>query len=350
MFQAAAVSRLTDHRTFSKSLLKQRSRVGGRQTAGLNHACTSRGHRRRRAQDTPSSKHLPQHRNHQLPLNQCDQSQHTSSHGLLTGLQNSGKYPGETPAQQQPSVSENLGAVRSSRRKRGLPPETSPTPKNPFSSHSNRTLRCSAVDVETDSAEAREKEAESPECVLVECLSHVDQTIGGQVTELGRSHMGEMRLVKGRFVSGEKEDKLSLVSITTLESYEEKDEFRRDLSPVLCRHLRGPRRNPTAPSSARLSRTTGSRTRAARVSVLPKAAANSVKPSSAPAEHGRTKPAGGGSLRCSQCPAGDGSGVGVESAVDRSVSSKGSTGYFSRIQSSTSATKTRTSPRVLAKR
>lgn len=418
MFQVAIVSRLSEHgASFARSVppLKPRTGVGSRRTPGPctrpSNTCKPRGHPQSKPQET-NFEHLSQHSNHQLPrnqrlpLNHQTISKHYSNPKSLRGLQNSGRNPNKIPTQIQLTngsaireLSEKPGVVRLSRRKRGLPPETSSTPPNRFPSNNTslkkrRTLLCNDGDVQVESYETLEEDKD----VTAACLSNVGETTGSHVEEVGQDscgHTGEVRLVKGSYGTEDLVEKvnvgqLSLTSITTLDRYQEEDNYRCDLGPVdavdMCGLMRETRlqENQTAFSTAHdtNTRTAVSKTvtRAARVTTVTTAATNSVKstytPSDPPASYSAkhtplthtkttnkgtskditkfTSPASSFSINNSKFAAEDSStGCTEDSMKDSSYNSstsKGSTKRLSQIKSTTSAIKTRTSPRMLLKR
>ncbi|KAF7648702.1 hypothetical protein LDENG_00152950 [Lucifuga dentata] len=157
-------------------LLKPSTRVGTRQSSKPcprpSNSCQPRKCAQSKSQGT-SSKRISRQSNHQLPCNQLlprnyqAVSNEQSKPRTFSRLQNSGRNSTRTPIQTPQSnssiirqLNEQLnrppGVLRLSRRRRGLPPDTSPAPLNlhvPLDSKrskNSRTLQCHDRDVLLD--------------------------------------------------------------------------------------------------------------------------------------------------------------------------------------------------------
>ncbi|XP_018521196.1 protein Jumonji isoform X2 [Lates calcarifer] len=427
--QVAMVTGLTQQRTScirSVPPVKPSAGVGSRRSprpcTRPSNTCKPRGHSQSRPQET-NNKHLSRHSNHQLPrkqplpLHQRTVSNYYSNPKTFSSLQNSGRNSSRTSAQIPLTngsvirqLNESPGVLRLSRRRRGLPPDTSPAPPNQVPLDSNSSKRCRALqynsgDVSLENhchiGEMPQEKGNGDKDVREEYVSHLGKTTGSHNEELrqeGCGHVGEMRLEGGSCISEDLQVKvnvgeLNLAGVTALESSQERVNLTNvitnyDLSPVsevICRHAREKRLQRNQPSSAipkPITRTTDSRTAAraatARTTVT-KAAINSVTsayvqsdPSgSYSAKHTAkgtnkgtskditkcTSPASSYSIHSSKGTAKDSSNgttedLSKDSAPVSSYSStsKGSTKGLTQTKSTTSAIKTRTSPRILLKR
>ncbi|XP_053183802.1 uncharacterized protein LOC128367034 isoform X2 [Scomber japonicus] len=409
--QVAVVTRLSKHRTScvrSVPPLKPSTDAGSRRSRGPcttpSNTCKPRGH--------PQSRHS----NHQLPHNQLLSLNHQtisnyySNPKTLSSLQNSGRNSCRTPSHIPltngsviKQLNENPGVLRLSRRRRGLPPDTSSNPLNqlPFDKNSSkkcRTLQCNDVDVPLESdcpvGETPQKKTKCEKDVREACVNLMDKASSSYDEELEEDRCGdsgEMSLARRSCVSEDIQEKinvakLSLASVTALEPYQDRvdhtnDITNYDLSPVceaICIHVRDKRLQRNQPASSTNTRTTVSRSvaRAATVrTTVTKAAINSVTStyihSKPPASHSAkhtakgikkgtsnyitkcTSPANSYSIHNSRGAAKASSKATVEgSTKDNSYLSisKGSTKRPTQTKSTTSAIKTRTSPRILLKR
>ncbi|XP_061677266.1 uncharacterized protein LOC133501483 isoform X2 [Syngnathoides biaculeatus] len=394
--KVAGVSEHSNSFVRSLSTLKPKTGCGGsQQSPRPNNTCKLRGHSQRQAE--VKRIHLSQHSNHQLPHNQClTVCKFYSNPKTLRGLQNSGRNPSRAPAQMPLTnnlaarqLNETPGIVRLSRRKRGLPPDTNPTPFNHFSID-NPFKKCRTqqsirdVQLESDYCNS-EMDANSREDVQVEHAVHKVRNTCSLDTELRKNtHIGELQMVRDSYVTEEihKDNVRKFGSSATITTLEVK--HKSDLSPVsgiVCRSVREKhlQRNLTvgsAPISKTIPRITVSRTviRALGHPSVPKAIINSVtspniykkSPATNSAKHspkgnkkGASKdivtfisPASSCSVD-SKCAAVDSSrGWTADSTKDGSysVTSKGSTKRLRQIKSTTSTVKTRSSPRILVKR
>ncbi|KAG7476005.1 hypothetical protein JOB18_042615 [Solea senegalensis] len=305
---------------------------------------------------------------------------------------------------------EKPGVLRMSRRRRGLPPDpTSPTPLNQVamdknSSKKSRTLQYKNGDNSPEShchiGEMPQKEAIGGKCVKKEYESHTGKTTGSSDEDLRQDRsgrVGEMRREKGACFSEDLQDKvnvtqLSLVRVAALEPAKETVNFAsvishcslRPVSEVICRHVREKRLQRIQPTPSTIpkpvTRNTDSRTVARAATprtTVSKAAINSVtsphtdQPRTYSAKHAAKAPNKGTNTDATKCtsPAGSysiheltgaakSSSSGSAEALlkdsatvsSSSSTSKGSTKGLSQTKSTTSAMKTRTSPRILLKR
>ncbi|XP_036930160.1 uncharacterized protein LOC119006000 [Acanthopagrus latus] len=292
------VTGFSEQRTsYVKSLphLKPSTVVGGRRRSprpSTRHSrtCKPRGHPHSRS--LHSNQDLPHNQHH--PLAHRTVSNYYRNPKTSSNIKNSGRHSYRTTAKTSVTnslvirqLSENPRVLRLSRRRRGLPPDTSPTPLNLASLDSNsskkcRTLQCSDHDVPLESGchigEILQREADCDGDVSTEYLRHMDEITGNHDQELGKDtygHVGEMTL-EGCISGGLRDEvnvgKLRLPSTTGLESSQERVNFTSvitnyDLSPVselICRHVREKRlrRNQSVSSTIPMliTRTTDSRT------------------------------------------------------------------------------------------
>ncbi|XP_029306655.1 uncharacterized protein LOC115020811 isoform X2 [Cottoperca gobio] len=359
-----------------------------------------------------NNKHLSQHSKHQLPRNRhlsLDQRTVLDYYGnpkTFSRVQNSGRHSSKTPAQiplmNSSAISENPGVLRSSRRRRGLPPDTSPTPlNNKNSSKKCRTVQCNDDDVPVESdchiGEIPQREASCDKDFREESVSHISEITGSHKEDLTQDrcgHVGEMRVERDSCISEDLQDemhvgKLSFTRVSALEPSQEGVNLNNiitnyDLSPVrevLGSHVREKRLQRNHPTSSTFSklmtRTADSRASAVRTTVT-KAAINLVTstqthtdpPASYSAKHTAkgtnkrtskdiikcTSPASTYSIHNSKGAVKDSSKGTTEDLTKDSLpvcsyssTSKGSTKGLPQIKSTTSAIKTRSSPRILLK-
>nr|XP_046255261.1 uncharacterized protein LOC124064661 isoform X2 [Scatophagus argus] len=202
--------------------------------------CKSGGHPHSRSQEI-DKKNLSQHSNLELPCNQHLSLDHQTvsnyySNPTFSSLKNSGKSSCRVPSQISPpnglvirQLNENPGVLRLSRRRRGLPPDTSPGPLNWVTLDSNsskkcRTLQCNEGDVPLESdfhiGEIPQKGADCTKDVREECACHMDKLTGSRI------------------------ENLRLARITALESTQERVNFTSvianydlgSVNDVICRH------------------------------------------------------------------------------------------------------------------
>lgn len=265
-----------------------------------------------------------------------------------------------------------------SRRKRGLPPDTSPTPLNPQGNNSTRKCRTTQynhVDVPSESGEIPQKETN---CEQVNGEEKASQE------EVGKETCGDVDekiLQLNGCVSEDLQDKGNAGSTTSLEPSKDSAKIGTNCSPrpvSEVRQVRERRIQRNQPASSTLprpiTRTTESRARAAAATAaarttVTKAAINSVTsiqpdpPATNSAKHTAkgtnkgtsitkcTSPASRYSTHHSKGAAKDSSkDTTGDSTKDSSSTSKGSTKGLTETKTTTSAVKTRTSPRILLKR
>lgn len=422
LLQVAKVSGLNQQRNScvrSIPPLKPSTGVGSRRSlrprTRPTSTCKPKSHPQSRSQET-NNKHLSRHSNHQLPhnhhlsLHHRTVSNYYSNQETLSSLQNSGRNSSR-PSAQIPltngsvirEVSENHGVLRFSRRKRGLPPDTSPTPLDQpqldnNSSKKCRTLQYNSGDVVIEShchiGETPQNEASCDKVVREEHVSHMDTTTASRDDKWG--HI-EVKLERDSCNNEDLQEnvtveKLSSASITALEPSQEGVTFTsaissNDLSPVsevICRQVREKRLQKNQPTNPKpVTSTTNSRTvprgATARTS-LTKDKINSVTstcahtdpPASYSAKHtakGTNKGTSKDNNKCTSLTssytisinsqgAGKDSSMGATEDLTKdcapvssySSTSKGSIKGLTQTKCTTSAIKTRTSPRILLKR
>lgn len=400
----------------SASPLKPISGVGSRRSPRpFTRSSNTLKPRSNRLQETSKS-HLSRQINQQLPQKQQPPlyprtvSKLYSKPKTISTLCNSGKHLTSTPAQKpltngsvNMQMCENPGVQRISRRKRGLPPDTSSAPpsqvqldKNP--SKKCRGLRCTnSVDSSESHCHTDEKEAID---VKKEFDSHNGRIPGHNSKDRSQDESDQAREVKletiGRLCDEDEvtADQLSVVSITAQEPTKNTVKLANiisncDLHPVsevICRQVREkqiPQIPPTLSTIPKpVTRTAVSksvvRTVTPRTS-LNKAATNQVTPvcvnpkptrtySAKPSAKAAKKCTGADVTKCSS-PASsftipytqgatNNSSIGTTEDMTKntelvgsfSSTSKGSVKSLPQTKSSTSAIKTRTSPRILLKR
>ncbi|XP_033971551.1 protein Jumonji-like isoform X3 [Trematomus bernacchii] len=338
------------------------------------------------------NKHLTQRSKHQLPRNHRLPPQPRSTPDksrnpkTFSSVQNSGRRPSrtQTPVTNGSAIralTENPEVLRSSRRRRGLPPDTSPTPLNNKNSKKARTVQCSHADVpeerECHVGEIPQREAS--------CDADVREASEGHISEITEDLpqdtcgcVGEMTVERGCGVSEDKH----VESVSAVSSQEEvnlstmiANSELGPVSEVIGRHVRDRRlqRNQTVPRL--MTRTADSRrTTAVKVAMnsLTSTHTHSNPPASVFAKHTAkgtntctskdmtkcTSP----SSRCSTILNSKGAvkdsskGTTEDSTEDCSAvssysnTSRGSAKGPTQTKSTTSAIKTRSSPRILQKR
>ncbi|XP_068426688.1 uncharacterized protein jarid2a isoform X2 [Clinocottus analis] len=398
--QVATVTRLSEQKNScvqSVPTLKPSTGMGRRCSprpcTRPNNTCKAR------IQET-NSKHLSWHNRHQLPRNQHlplhhrTVSDYYSNPKTFSGLQNSVRHLSRTlPLTNGPVIStlrENSVVLRLSRRRRGLPPDISPTllngvPSDGRLSKKYMTVQCNVGDVPLESEiPRREDNCEKDE-------SHIGKIISSHNDELKRDLcgcVGEMTLQRGSCVGEDLQgtvnfEELSLTSVSALEPPQDII-TNCDLSPFskdACMHAREKRLQKNARASSTTPKTITrtadlrhvARAAAAARTTVTKAALNSVttthihtdRPASYSAKHtpkGKNitnciSPASGYSIHNSKGAAKDTSkrttgGLTEDSTPVSSCSStsNGPVKGLSQTKSTTSAIRTRTSPRTLLKR
>lgn len=381
--------------------LKPSTGVSNRLCTRPSSTCKSRGHPQSRPQEI-NNKHFSRHSNQELPRNQHLSVHHRTVSNYysktFSSLQNSGRNSSRSSAQIPLSngsvirqLSENPGVLRLSRRRRGLPPDPSPSPINQVILDNKGATVPSESNSHID--KIPQKDADCDKDFREELASHMDKITGSHDKELrqdGCGHVSEMELERGSCINEDQQGMVNIGKLSALEPSQERVNFTNgitnyDLNPVseiICRRVREKRfqRNQSAPSTILkpITRTTHSRTFAraatARTTVT-KAAINSVTsrlvhtdpPASYSAKHTTkgtnkctskditkcTSPTSSYFIHNSKGAAKDSSkGTAEESTKDSTpVSSYSSTSKgLTQIKPTTSAIKTRTSPRILPKR
>ncbi|XP_059195459.1 protein Jumonji-like [Centropristis striata] len=336
--------------------------------------------------------HLP--RNQRLPPHQQTVSNYYSNPKTLSSLQNSGRHSSRTTLTNGSVSSEDPGVLRLSRRRRGLPPDTSPTPLNQVLSDNNSSKRCRTVQYNDGDVPLVSdcQVGEIPQRETV-CDKDVREVYASHIGEISGSHDEELRQDRCGHV-GDKVNvgELSLTSVSALEPSQENpstmitDAGLSPVNEVISRHVREKRLQRNQPTSFTIpkitTRTTDSRsvTRAATArTTVTKAAINLVTtthihtdpPARYSAKHTAkgtnkgtnknltkcTSPASSYSVHNSKGAAKDTSKGTTEDSTKASApvssyssTSKASTKGLTQTKSTTSAIKTRTSPRILLKR
>ncbi|XP_076004553.1 uncharacterized protein LOC142999048 [Genypterus blacodes] len=344
-----------------------------------------------------SNQHLPRQSNHQLPCNhhlprnhQAVSNKHSNPSTLST-LQKSGRHSSRTPSQiplNTGSIIRQLsgqpGVLRLSRRRRGLPPDTSPVSTNQVpvdgTSKNYRTLQCYDGDVPLGSkCEVSQKEANCEE----EVRSYVSNM--SQITGDKMNHEREHRQGRGSQVSkmrGERDSPVSEAIHDEVKNVVELSDGRLSYSnsisrvgEVIFRPVRGKMVKRTQPTSSRISKMVNRpmvdhavpRVMTARTTT--KAAINSIAslyidtelPARISAKHTakgvhKDSPASSYSVHKSNVAAKDSfKGIPVDKTKNNAPvihyfhTSKGSAKALTQMKPITSAIKTRSSPRNLHK-
>ncbi|KAM8871079.1 uncharacterized protein AB9W97_017567 isoform 2-T2 [Spinachia spinachia] len=345
-------------------------------------------------QDT-TNKHLAWHSRHQLPRNQhlplhhCAVSDYYSNPMTFGSLQNAGRHSERSPpltnGPVKRTVSEQPGVLRSSRRRRGLPPDI--TILNGFSSGGSSSKKCRTVplcDVPSESEIPRRDDSCNKD------LSHIGAIPCSQEDGLKRDscgHVGGTKAERDSCVDKDQRggvniEELTLASVSAQEPSKEKvyltvTSTHCDLSHVgedPCCHAtdEGVQRHPRTsvktpkPTTETADHRPVCRAAAAVRTTMLKAALNSVT-TDPPAMHNPKGPsknkakctptASSYSIHDSKGAAKDSSDGHTEGPTeDRAPvsschsTSKGSVKSLTQTRSTTSAIKTRTSPRTLLRR
>ncbi|XP_051263242.1 uncharacterized protein LOC127367434 isoform X2 [Dicentrarchus labrax] len=406
--KVAMVTGFSEQRTsYVRSIppVKPCTGVGSRQSPRPSSTCKL-GHPQSRPREI-NNKHLSRHSNQELPRSQHLPPHHRpvpnycSNPKTFISLQNSGRNLIRSPAQiplNNGSVirqlSENPGVLRLSRRRRGLPPDTSPLNRVPLDNNSLnkcRTLQYNDGDVLLESdchiAEIPQTEADSEKDVRAVYVNHMDKITGSHDEVFKQDkcgHIGEMTLERGSCISEDLQDKVNVGKLSLESNTNVITNY--DLSPVskvICRHVREKRLQRKQSASSTIPkpniRTNVSRTFAraatarttvteADISSVTSAHVHTDQPANYSAKHTAkgtykgnsknitkcTSPACSYSIHNSKGAAKD-SSKGTTEDLSATVSnncstSKGSTKALTQTKSPTSAIKTRTSPRILQKR
>ncbi|XP_030014352.1 uncharacterized protein LOC115435882 [Sphaeramia orbicularis] len=354
----------------------------------------------------PSTHHLP--RNQGLPPIHRTVTNYYNNHKTLSSLQNSGRFSSMTLTQLPltngsviTQLSENPGVLRLSRRRRGLPPDTSPTTQNQvFDANSSKRKKALHLTDGNDTVKSAphhvgqtaKKTANFNEDIKVEFVSHICKaTVSHNEKQERSSHVGELKLESGSCIGEDPNGKINvgelcLESITALEPIQKRDSSTSKMTncdhssftDVKCRPVRTKRlqRNQAASSTATrtITRTANPRT-VARASTakmtVTKAAVNSLvtkyvqadspaicsaKPNKGKDNTKYISPANSyftynskGSSKYSTNSTHEDLNKDSGHVSSCSSTSKGSTKGLVQTKSPTSALKTRTSPRMLLK-
>lgn len=403
--QVAMVSRLSEQKNScvrSVPTLKPSKGMGSRRSprpcTKLSNTCEPR------IQET-NSIHLSRHSRYQLPCNQHLPLHHQmvsdyySNPKTFGVLQNSGRHSSRTLLLTNGPVistlSENPGVLRSSRRRRGLPPDTSPTLLNRFLSNGSSSKKCTTVQCNNGPSK-REILQREEKCDKNE--SHIGEITGSHNDELKQDpccSVGEMTLESGSCVGEDLQYTINVGELSlTLQPSQERVNLTDiitncDLRPVsedACMQAREKnlQRNVRALSTTPkpITRTTDPRSvaRAAAVrTTVTKAALSSVKtthvrtdpPASYSAKHTPKGPSKGTRKNVTKCISQvNGYSIHISKGAAKDTSEKTNGGLtegsapvsrrsstsncsvkgLSQTKFTTSAIKTRTSPRTLLKR
>ncbi|XP_034554176.1 protein Jumonji-like [Notolabrus celidotus] len=375
----------------SKPSTGVRSRGAPRPSKRPGSTCKPKGHPTSRPKETnsrrlprqPSNQELPRH--HPPPPHRRTVPDCCSKPKTPSSLQNSGRNSSRslahiplTNGSVSRQLSEDPGSLRVSRRKRGLPPDTSPAPVHPQSNNTSRKCQTQQYNhAPVESAEVSKRETGCLKVNRAEDVSH-DEELGNQRGAEELSSQTDGCVSEDGPVERDAGES-SLESVRSVEPSGERVHTSTNCDPgpvseVIRRHVREKRIQRNQPASSTppkpITRTTESRARAARTTVT-KAAINSVTsappdpPATYSAKHTAKGPNKGPSKDLTKCtsPASrfsthhskgaakdsskDTTG---DSTKDSSSTSKGSTKGLTEPKSTTSAIKTRTSPRILQKR
>ena len=248
------------------------SRRSPRSCTRSSNTCKPRGNPKSKPQET-SNKQISRQSNHQLPRKHHLPLHHRtvinchSNLKTFRSLQNSGKKSNRIPAQIPltngsviTELSENPGVLRLSRRRRGLPPDTSPAPP-------------SQVPLDKNSKKCRPVQNNKGDVSLEN-----DCHIGGMLQKEASSddrcgHVGEMSLERDGGIADDLHSqtnvgKLSVASITAPEPSQEMANFTNiisdfalgPVSEIIVRHKRLQRNQSTSSKIPKpITRTTDSR-------------------------------------------------------------------------------------------
>ncbi|XP_077577813.1 uncharacterized protein LOC144199814 isoform X3 [Stigmatopora nigra] len=384
------VTRVSDQSTsFVRPVSSMKPKKGGGnlQSTRVSNTCKLKGHPQSQPGEVKSNQ-LSQHSNHQLPHNQSlPVCQFYRNPTTLGGFQNSGKIPSRAPAQMPfhtnlatRHLAETTGGVRLSRRKRGLPPDASPTSLNHFSTD-NPSKKCRTQKSNGDDRLNRdyynsETETNCKEDVQVKHTVHkLRNTVDDEIRQ--DTHIGDLKMIRDSFVAEDIQNKVNIrsfdsaASITTLE-VKHKSHLG-SVSKAICRSMREKQlqRSLTMvsdPISKTIPRITVSRTviRAAghtRVNLVTSPYVHKETPANNSAKHspkGTKKGASNDIVTFISPPSiGSDNDAAIDPTKDLadstkdgsySATSKGSTKRLRPIKSTTSTVKTRSSPRILLKR
>ncbi|XP_034052438.1 uncharacterized protein LOC117532938 isoform X2 [Gymnodraco acuticeps] len=387
--QVSMVTGLSDQRAScvrSVPILKPSSGGASRRSPRPSNTCKPRLQEAKNKHLTQRSKHqLP--RNHRLPPQPRTTPDKSRNPKTFSSVQNSGRRPSrtQTPVTNGSAIrvlTENPEVLRSSRRRRGLPPDTSPTPLNNKNSKKARTVQCSHADVpeerECHVGEIPQREAS--------CDADVREASAGHISEITEDLpqdtcgcVGEMTVERGCGVSEDKHvETLSAVSsqeevnLSTMIANSELG----PVSEVISRHVRDRRlqRNQTVPRL--MTRTADSRRRTTAIKVAMNSLTSTHTHSNPPASVFAKQTAKGtntctskdmtkctspssicstilnskGAVKDSSKGTTEDSTEDCPAVSSYSNTSRGSAKGPTQTKSTTSAIKTRSSPRILQRR
>lgn len=383
--QVAMVTGLCEQTTFcvrSLPTLQPSPAMGSRRRP---RPCNRQGDTCKPQIQDPNNKHLARHSRHQLPrnqhlpLHQRAVSDYYSNPMTFGSLQNSGRHSARTPplcnGPVNRTVSEKPGVLRSSRRRRGLPPDT--TLLNGVLLDGSSSKKCRTVPLgDGDVPPGSEIPRREDRCG--KDVSHVGGIPRSHERELegdACGRVGETRAEGDSCVGDDqrgraKIEELTLTSVSALEPSEERVYPADTAAHCDLGHVGEDPHGHARDERCTLFTTTTdpgpvSRAAAARTPMI-KAALNSVTtdpPASCSATH-TPKATGKNAAKCTppaiSCSIHDSNGAAKDSSEgstedpteDRSCpsTSKGSAKGLAQTRSTTSAIKTRTSPRTLLKR
>ncbi|XP_005948200.1 uncharacterized protein LOC102292663 [Haplochromis burtoni] len=294
--KVAMVTKISEQRTScvaSVIPLTPRTGVGNKQGTRPSNTYKSRRHPQSRAQES-SNKYHPLHHNHRRANNQHLRhptlSKYYSIHTTFSILHNSGRNSCQTPCLNKRSVSrrlnENPVVLRLSRRRRGLPPDTSPVLPNRVPLDKNSSNECQTsqdkdarVSQESDIYEIQQKGDNVREDYVNMCKHSGNHDVKAVGKRYG--HVGDVKLERGK---GNIE-KLPVASTAALEASDQRESLTNvstsyNLMPageVVWKHLREKtlQKHQNSAILKPPARANESRAAAARTSVT-KAAINSV--------------------------------------------------------------------------
>lgn len=251
------VTKISEQRTScvaSVIPLTPRTGVGNKQGTRPSNTYKSRRHPQSRAQES-SNKYHPLHHNHRRANNQHLRhptlSKYYSIHTTFSILHNSGRNSCQTPCLNKRSVSrrlnENPVVLRLSRRRRGLPPDTSPVLPNRVPLDKNSSNECQTsqdkdarVSQESDIYEIQQKGDNVREDYVNMCKHSGNHDVKAVGKRYG--HVGDVKLERGK---GNIE-KLPVASTAALEASDQRESLTNvstsyNLMPageVVWKHLR----------------------------------------------------------------------------------------------------------------
>ncbi|XP_005472426.1 uncharacterized protein LOC100695033 isoform X2 [Oreochromis niloticus] len=229
--KVAMVTKISEQRTScvaSVIPLTQRTGVGNKQGTRPSNTYKSRCHPQSRAQES-SNRYHPLHHNHHRANNQHlhhpTLSKYYSIHTTFSILHNSGRNSYQTPCLNKRSVyrrlNENPVVLRLSRRRRGLPPDTSPVLPNRVPLDKNSSNECQTfqdkdahVSQESNIYEIQQKGDNAREDYVNMCKHSDNHDM--KVVEKRYGHVGDVKLERG-------EGKLPVANTAALEASDQRE-------------------------------------------------------------------------------------------------------------------------------